>query len=147
MKVPRTMARHKYIYEVIDAAKEAKTKKEKIRILKENESWALKDVLKGTLDPKIQWELPGGVVPYEPAEEYNHPSNLLKENVKFKYFVKGGPARDMANVKREMIFIGILEGIHPADALLLVSMINKESFGGGITAKLVNEAFVGLVNS
>lgn len=139
----------KYIFEVINEVKNAKTKKDKIEILKKNESWALKDVLKGTLDPKIDWLLPkGDSVPYTPNEGHNAPSNLLRKNVDFKYFVKGNPTyANMLKIKRETLFIGLLEAIHPSDAELVVSMINKKPFGGGITPKLVNEAFPNLVSS
>ena len=40
----------KLIYEVIELVSKAKKKDEKIKILKEHESWALKDILRGTLD-------------------------------------------------------------------------------------------------
>jgi len=136
-----------YVHEVIEAVKSAKSKKDKIEILKKNETWALKDILKGTLDPKIQWDLPGGQAPYTPNDGHNAPSNLLKKHKQFKYFVKGGPAKDMLRLKRETLFIGLLESIHPKDAELVVSMINKEKIGGGITTKLVNEAFPNLVSS
>lgn len=135
----------KYVFEVINEVKKTKKKSDKISVLKANETWALKDVLKGTLDPKIVWLLPDGKPPYEPSEEHNHPTDLRRENTKFKYLVKGGPAKDMLKVKRENIFLGILEGIHPEDANLLVDMINKKKFGGGITINLVNEAFPNLI--
>lgn len=136
----------KYVFEVINEAKSAKSKKEKLEILKKNESWALKDILRGTLDPRIRWKLPEGEVPYTPCQEHNAPSNLLKRNTQFKYFVEGNPqTANMPQYKRESIFIGLLESIHPEDAELVVSMINKKAFGGGITPKLVNEAFPNLV--
>lgn len=137
----------KYVYEVVEEVKSAKTKKEKIEILKKHETWALKDILKGTLDPKIQWDLPAGQAPYTPNNGHNAPSNLFKEHKKFKYFVKGGPAKDMLRLKRETLFIGLLESIHPKDAELVVSMVNKKKIGGGITPNLVNEAFPNLVSS
>jgi len=136
------------IHEIIDAAKAAKTKEEKINILRKNDSWALRDVLRGTLDAKLGWELPGGKVPYEANKEYSIPSNLLKKSTLFKYFVKGNPAtKDMKPLRRERMFVELLESIHPRDAELVVQMINKEKFGGGITVKLVNAAFPALVSS
>lgn len=137
----------KYIFEVIEAAKSAKTKAEKIKILRSNESWALKDVLRGTLDKAIKWDLPEGTPPYTPNDGHNSPSNLLKQNKQFKYFVYGTVSKQLPKYKRESIFIALLESIHPKDAELVVSMINKEKFGGGITANLVNEAFPDLVKS
>jgi len=136
----------KYVFEVIDAAKAAKTRKEKIEILKKNESWALKDVLRGTLDPVVKWDLPTDEAPpYEASDDYNHPSNLLRENTKFKYFVRGPISQQLMKAKRESIFIGLLEAVHPADARLLVDMINKKPFKDGITPALVNEAFPELI--
>lgn len=138
---------HKYIFEVIEAAKNAKTKHEKIEILRKNESWALKDVIKGTLDPTVEWLLPKGTVPYTPCEEHNAATNLLRQNKKFAYFVRGGKGTQVAPFKRESIFIGLLEGVHPKDAELLVNMINKEPFKGGLTPKLINEAFPNLLSN
>jgi len=135
----------KHIYEVLELVEKATKKEEKIQILKSNESWALKDVLRATYDDAIQFLLPGGKPPYTPSKEGSIPSTLLKQNVQFKFFVKGGPGEKMLPVKRERIFINVLEAIHPNDAELLVKMINKESLGKGITKKLVQEAFPGLI--
>ena len=135
----------KHIYEVLELVEKASKKEEKINILKSNESWALKDVLRATYDDAIQFLLPGGKPPYTPSQEGSIPSTLLKQNVQFKFFVKGGPGEKMLPVKRERIFINVLEAVHPNDAELLVKMINKESLGKGITKKLVQEAFPGLI--
>ena len=135
----------KHVYEVLELVEKANKKEEKINILKSNESWALKDVLRATYDDAIQFLLPGGKPPYTPSQEGSIPSTLLKQNVQFKFFVKGGPGEKMLPVKRERIFINVLEAVHPNDAELLVKMINKESLGKGITKKLVQEAFPGLI--
>ena len=67
-----------------------------------------------------------------------------KENQKFKYFVKGGEGDKMQKVKREQIFIGLLEGVHPEDAKVVLSMINKKTLKG-ITRPVVEEAFPNLL--
>lgn len=135
----------KYVFEVLDEVRKKKSKAEKIKVLKANESWALKDVLRGSMDPKIEWHLPKGDVPYEAAEEHNHPANLLRENSKFILFVKGGKGDKLPAFKRERVFLGILEGIHPKDASLLVDMINKKT-PTGVTKSIVQEAFPGLIS-
>lgn len=135
----------KHIYEVLELVEKATKKEEKINILKLNESWALKDVLRATYDDSIQFLLPGGTPPYTANAEGSIPSTLLKQNVQFKFFIKGGPGEKILPVKRERIFINVLEAIHPKDAELLIKMINKESLGKGITKKLVQEAFPGLI--
>ena len=46
----------------------------------------------------------------------------------------------MPKYKREQMFIGMLEGIHPEDAKLVVNMINKKKIPG-ISRPVVEEAF------
>ena len=135
----------KLVYEVLDEVKKSRKKEDKVRILKENESWALKDIIKGSMDESVQWNLPGGSPPFDPSEGHNAPTNLFREHKKFKYFVKGVPASDSMNpIKRETLFIGLIEGIHPEDAKLVIAMINKTK-PAGLTKPLVDEAFPGLV--
>lgn len=135
----------KHVFEVIAAAEKASKREEKIQILRQNESWALKDMLRATYDDSIKFMLPPGEPPYTPNEEGSIPSTFLKQNTQLKYVVKGPIAEKMIPVKRERIFINMLEAIHPEDAKLCIKMINKESLGKGITKKLVQEAFPGLI--
>jgi hypothetical protein len=136
----------KLVYEVIDLVAKQKTKDDKIKILKQNESWALKDYIRGSMDPTIQWLLPTGAPPpYQASEEHNCPSNLLRETTKLAYFAKGSPKGNNLNqIKRESMFIGLLESINPNDALLMIDMINKVK-PKGLTKAIVDEAFPGLL--
>lgn len=132
------------IYEVLDKASKARAKEQKIQILQDNESWALKDILRGTYDTKVHWLLPGGEPPYTPSRPESVPSNLLRRNKDFRYFVRGGEGTNMKPYKRESIFIGLIEAIHPEDAKVVISMINKEKING-VTRNVVEEAFPGLL--
>jgi len=135
----------KYVFEVLELASKG-SKQNKIKVLQENETWALKDVLKGTFDKNIEWNLPKGDVPYIASEEHNHPASLHRENVNFKYFVKGFKAGDsLPAFKREKIFLGIVESVHPQDAIAVINMINKIP-PEGITKNIVEEAFPGLLS-
>ena len=134
----------KLVYEVLQEVSKKKSKKEKVAVLKENETWALKDIIRGSMDPTVVWNLPTGTPPYTAAEEHNCPENLHRENTKFAYFVKGGKGDQLPAFKRENIFLGILEGVDPNDAKLLVAMINKET-PKGLTKAIVEEAFPGLL--
>ena len=133
-----------YVFEVFEEMRKKKTRAEKISVLKQNESWALKDVIGGSMDSTVEFNLPEGAPPYTAASAESHPTNLLKEHRQFKYFVKGGPGDKLPAVKRESIFIGILEGVHPLDAELVIGMINKET-PKGLTKPIVEEAFPGLL--
>lgn len=133
------------VHEVLDKARKARHKADKVRILKENETWALKDILRGTFETTLEWNLPGGEPPYTPSEPHSAPANLLKEHSQFVYFVKGfKESNRLTPVKRESIFIGLIEGIHPEDAKLVINMINKEK-PEGISRNMVEEAFPDLL--
>jgi len=133
------------VYEVLEKIKSARTKEKKISLLKENESWALKDILRGTFDTSVEWNLPGGEPPYTPAEPQSHPASLFKEHKNFVYFVKGlRESNRLTPVKRESMFIGLIEGIHPNDAQLVIDMINKQK-PDGVSRPMVEEAFPGLL--
>lgn len=135
------------VYEIIEKVAAAKTREDKIIILRQyHNNWALKDILRGTYDDKIQWNLPGGKPPFDPADEQTHPSSLTQHNKKFMYFVKGLQGDQMTAVKREKIFLDIIETVHPKDAELMLGMINKKSIKG-VTKKIVEEAFPDLIVS
>jgi hypothetical protein len=133
-----------FIYEVLEKASKAKKKENKIKVLKDNETWALKDILRGTYDAKVQWMLPAGEPPYTPNAPESAPSNLLRRNTDFRYFVRSKEAAAMKPYKRESIFIGLIEAVHPQDAKVVISMINKQKLSG-ITRNVIEEAFPGLL--
>jgi hypothetical protein len=133
-----------YVFEVFEELNKKTKKEDKIKVLKENETWALKDIIRGSMDSTVTWNLPAGAPPYTAAPEHSHPANLLRENTKFSYFVKGGKGDTMPAVKRESIFIGILEGVHPQDATIVIDMINKRT-PKGLTRPIVKEAFPDLL--
>ena len=123
-----------------------KTKKDRITVLKSNEIMPLLDVLRGTFDNKIQWNLPTGTPPYTPNNPETPPSSLLRQHRTFKYYVKGLQESSKLNpIRRERMFIDMLEAVHPKDAEILVSMINKKSPVKGLTKTLVKEVFPELI--
>ena len=134
-----------FIYEVLEDFTKAKDRKSKIQVLKENNHLGLKSILAGCMDPKVEWLLPAGPVPYTASEEHNAPDNLLRKYRDFQYVLKGGPGEKVPAYKRESIFLGILEAIHPRDAELVVKMINKEKPCEGMTMKIVKEVFPDII--
>jgi len=136
----------KYLHEIIDLVVKAKTRKEKLEMLKLHDSILLLNLLKGTFDDGLQWNLPQGPVPYEPADARSFPSNLKSQLNTLQYFVKGGKGEALLPLKRETMFLRLIESIHPKDAELIVKMVNKQQPGKGITKKLVQEAFPTLIS-
>ena len=133
------------IHEILEKTSKAKTRKEKIEILQKNDSQALRDVLVGTYDSRVTWNLPEGTPPYEPSSASTPPTNLLKRTSTFNEFVKGGPGDNAPAFRRESTFIRLIESIHPKDAEVVLTMVSKKSLGKGITKKLAQEAFPGLI--
>ncbi len=134
----------KFIHEILNEVGGKKKKADRIQILKTNESWALKDIIRGSMDETVQWNLPEGDPPYTACDPHNAPTNLIRENKKFRYFAKGGTGDSMIPAKRQNLFIGLIEGIHPSDAKLVIDMINKR-VPKGLTREIVQEAFPGLL--
>jgi len=132
------------VHEVFDKISNAKDREEKIQILKDNNHHAVRDVIKGGMDPNVKWLLPKGRPPFKANVPESPPSSLLRENRKFAYIVEGGI--ETTKVKRERIFIGILESIHPADAELVLNMVAKKIPVKGLTRKIVQEAYPGLLS-
>ena len=122
----------------------AKDKPRKLKVLKDNDSVALRQVLKGAFDPNIEWLIPDGDVPYTPNDApLGTDHNILSQDARRLYlFTKGGD-NTLSNNKRETIFIQMLEGLSAEEAEFLVAVVQKKINNKykGFTANLVKEAF------
>lgn len=135
-------------HEVLEQISAAKTKADRIKILQANDkNWALRDILRGTFDDVVVFLLPKGKVPFEPALIQSHPSEWTQHHKKLRYMIQGGGYEHMSTIKREKMFLDILEVIHPKDADVVVGMINKKMPYKGITKKLIQEALPGLISN
>ena len=105
---------------------------------------SFKDYLRCVFDKRIEFLLPDGKPPYRPADSNAPPSTWHKKHLELKYFVKIGVTDGMSQVKREKIFIDMLESIHPEDALIVCKMIEKKTTSKKLSKKLVEEVFPGL---
>ena len=139
----------KLISEILEKAVMLDSQEARREYLKSNYSVALITILKGGFDKSIVWNLPEGLPPYsqDTAPKGFEPSSLYKQQRMFaKYFMKGGRGDKLAPVRREGMFIKMLESLHPSEAELVLAMV--EGLTGrykGITLKLVQDAFPGLV--
>ena len=142
------MAYTKALYEIIEEVRKSKNVKIKAEILKANESTSLIDIFQLTYNPAISWLLPEGTPPYTPAEGVDPDGNgtdlegaLFGKIRMMKYFiaVNGAPSENIPPVKREKVFIQVLESIAPKDAKLVIEM--KDRSIKGVTALVVQKAF------
>jgi hypothetical protein len=70
---------------------------------------------------------------------------LYSETRRLYIFIEGGNP-NIPRVKREALFIAMLESLAPADAKLICAAKDKKLPYKGLTVKLINEAFPGLIN-
>ena len=102
-------------------------------------------LLKYTFDPNIEFDLPEGAPPYKENDVIDEDdSGLYAEDRRLYLFIKGGNP-DLKPVKREMLFIELLENINPKEAKVLLAVKDKKLPYKGLTKKLVEEAFPGLL--
>jgi len=131
------------ISEVLQKVSNAKTKNEKIKILQENNSQALRSILIWNYDDSVVSMIPEGDVPFTPNEAPTGTEHtvLEKEYAKLYYFIKGGKD-GLKQFKREEMFIRMLEGLHVSEAQLLVLVKDgKLQDKYRITKAVVQEAF------
>ena len=130
--------------EIATKINNAKDKPKKLKVLKEHDSVALRQVLKGAFDPNIEWLLPTGDVPYRKNDApIGTDHTLLSQEAKRLYlFTKGGD-NSLTQKKRETLFIQMLEGLSAEEAKFLINVVNKRVNNEykGFTANLVKEAF------
>ena len=95
----------------------AKDKPRKLKVLRDHDSISLRQVLRGAFDPKIEWALPKGDVPYTVNDApIGTDHTILSQEAKRLYlFIKGGDDTVKQN-KRELLFVQLLEGLSAEEA-------------------------------
>ena len=131
--------------EIANKVNNAKDKPRKLKVLQDNDSVALRQVLRGAFDSKIEWALPkGDDIPYTVNEApVGTDHTILSQEAKKLYmFVKGGD-NTIKQSQRELIFIQMLEGLSAEEAEFLITVVNQKVNNKykGFTANLVKEAF------
>ena len=166
-----TLPTNPFVYEVFDAASKQRSKAKKVEVLKRYAHDSIMTVLIWNFDETAISVLPPGDVPYGTNREDNSmtgtlsdkindavgkmnemgsnslgsqdqgKSTIRKEYSKFYNFVKGGND-SLSNLRRETMFINILEGLHPLEAEILVLVKDKRLTDKyKITKEIVSEAY------
>ncbi len=128
--------------EVLQKVSNAKTKKEKIKLLQQFNTQALRMLLIINFDDSVVSLLPPGDVPYTPNEapEGTEHTVLEKEARILHHFFKGGS--NVSQAKREQMFIQMLEGLSAGEAeALILAKDKKIGKRWKITKACVSEAF------
>jgi hypothetical protein len=126
--------------EIVNKACALKAKSEKIEWLQANDSHSLKNLLVLMYDKeRFQFDLPDTAPPYQPSEYPDSQGMLYKELRKMKYFLAGSDM-NITRVRREQLFIQMLESIDKHDAILLCKVISQKPMKG-LTKAVINAAF------
>ena len=165
-----------FVFEVLDLVSKQRSKAKKVEVLKKYDEFHLRTLFLWNFDTTIESALPDGDVPYQSYDEQNTYSGTLstkmKEDIRamhetgsfsmgvsdtqgrttirrecknFYHFVKGGNDA-MNNMRRESMFINILQGLHPLEAEIIVLVKDGNlSDRYKITRDVVEEAYPDIV--
>lgn len=149
------LPRKPFVFEVLDLVSRQRTKAKKIEVLRRYAEPSLKAILIWNFDISLVSILPEGKVPYTGYDEQNtysggvsgkisdevrsmHTSGnfslgvsdgqghttIRREFKHFYRFLRGGDD-GLNNLRRESIFINILEGLHPLEAEIIILCKDK----------------------
>ena len=166
------LPRQPFVFEVLDLVSKQRSKVKKIEVLRKYDETHLRRVLIWNFDESLISVLPEGDVPYSGYDEQNVYSGGLtariseevrsmhtkgnfslgvsdqqghttirRESKNFYRFLKGGD-NGLNNIRRESMFINILEGLHPLEAEIICLVKDKKlSDKYKITKDVVAEAY------
>ena len=158
-----------FVFEILDLASQQRSVAKKIETLKTYEHNSIKSILIWNFDPSVISLLPEGEVPYGESEDQQLYKGTLSDNIKREaaggesatgqdldgrgrtslrrewanlyHYVKGGNDT-LSGVRREMMFINLLQGLHPKEAeVLILTKDKKLTDKYKITQDIVTEAY------
>mgnify|MGYP001251591135 CR=1 FL=1 len=132
-----------FIFEILDLVSAQRSKAKKVEILQEYRDPSLVSILIWNFDDTVISVIPEGEVPYNPNEVpvgTDHTS-LRREYKNLYHFVQGGNT-SLSTIRRETMFIQMLEGLHPREAEILCLIKDKKlTTKYKLTYEVVKEAY------
>ena len=149
-----TLPNNPFVFEVLDAASKQRSKAKKVEVLQRYKHPSLVSLFVWNYDSSIITLLPEGPVPYGTNRDDQNSTGTLSSRIddavskmsemgstslgsqdqgqasiraeykKFYNFCKGGNP-SLSNLRRETMFINILEGLHPLEAEILILVKDK----------------------
>lgn len=132
------------VAEILKLAAETKGTDQKIEVLRKHFNPTLGTILRYALDPSVKWLLPEGDPPFKKNEFTDQQGVLYSEARRLYLFVEGGNS-NLTSLRRETLFIQLLENVDPEDAKVLLAAKDKKLPYKGLTAKLIDQAYPGLL--
>jgi hypothetical protein len=132
-----------FIHEVLELVSKQRSKAKKIEVLKQYEDPSIKAIFIWNFDQSIRSAVPEGPVPYKENEVpvgTDHTS-LRREYKNLYHFIKGGND-GLSSLRRETMFIQLLEGLHPSEAEIICLVKDKQlQTKYNIKSDIVKEAY------
>lgn len=132
------------VSKVLSKINSLKKRDERVQALKTNGNYALRSILQGMFDANVKFALPEGSPPYK-VNQFDEPKALHNEVPRFYLLAEAGNP-NLKPIKREQIFIQMLESVNADDAELLIAMKDKKCPFKNITKDIVMDAFPGLLS-
>ena len=132
------------VSEIFTKINNAKDKPKKVEVLRQYDTPGMRMILKGAFDPKIKWDLPEGTPPYiENEAPAGTEHTFLEVEAKRLYNFAVGGNDQLNKIRKETLFIQMLEGLHESEAKVLIDVKNKSlnKTYKGLTSDMVKEAF------
>ena len=162
-----------FVFEVLDLASQQKTSTKTVEALKQYEHDCIKMIMVWNFDSSVISLLPEGEVPYGETQDQTVYKGSLSENLareaaggesatgqdldgrgktslrreyqNLYHYVKGGNDT-LTTARREMMFINLLQGLHPREAEVLIFTKDKKLGDKyNITLDQVKEAYPDIV--
>ena len=132
------------VSEILDKFEVAKTREEKIAVLKNNVTDPLLVLLRLNYDHMLKMDLPEGEPPFRKDTDkpigYNESSLQLELR---RFYVWLDPRTTLPKLKKESLFVNMLEGIHwtEAEALCLAKDRKLQTKYKSLKEDIVRDAF------
>ena len=133
------------ILETLELVGKAKTREEKRQVLADRDNFATRALLQLNYHPDVTWHLPAGAPPYTPGQVADStPNSLHFEVKKLDYYVDPSP-HDLPMLRRESMFVELLERVDPNDAKLIIAVKDRKLSYKGLSYKLVKDTWPDLL--
>lgn len=109
------------ISEILQEVEAVKSKEEKQNVLRQYDTPLLRTIMRLNFDPMLVMDLPEGEPPYN--KDKDKPMGYQETNlqVEFKrFYIWLTPQQNLPRMKKEALFIGLLESLHWTEAEVMV---------------------------
>ena len=144
---------YKYPHEVFEHISKTESFHDRVKLLQEYQSFAIRTILQFNFTPSLSLDLPAGAPPYTADEmPANYSLGRIDKQIKIlgRLVLYSGQTSSvgLAKIQKETMFVRLLESISAQDALVILAMKEKEleKMFPMITKVLVMAAFPTLLS-